>query len=305
MQMPQEPADRRKRISRDEIRATIAAEIGSPVDGIADDDDLIRMGLNSIRMMALAGRWRMGGARITFAELAAHPTVASWHELLSDEIAGIADPSGDRPPETVAAGSEHDPYPLAAMQHAYWIGRCEEQELGGVAAHLYVEFDGQEIDPVRLQAAVTDLVAAHPMLRTRFLPDGRQQTMPEPGRPVFSVVDLRGQSPDIVEAELAKLRHRKTHQRLAVQDAQVIDVTLTLRDQGRSRLHLDVDMLAADAMSYRVLVSDLSAAYRGAVTTVARLQLPSLPHRAHCGPCLVAARPELVAAAVARHARRT
>ena len=262
-----EPADRRKRISRDEIRATIAAEIGSPVDGIADDDDLIRMGLNSIRMMALAGRWRMGGARITFAELAAHPTVASWHELLSDEIAGIADPSGDRPPETVAAGSEHDPYPLAAMQHAYWIGRCEEQELGGVAAHLYVEFDGREIDPVRLQAAVTDLVAAHPMLRTRFLPDGRQQTMPEPGRPVFSVVDLRGQSADIVEAELAKLRHRKTHQRLAVQDAQVIDVTLTLCDQGRSRLHLDVDMLAADAMSYRVLVSDLSAAYRGAVTT--------------------------------------
>ena len=147
MQMPQEPADRRKRISRDEIRATIAAEIGSPVDGIADDDDLIRMGLNSIRMMALAGRWRMGGARITFAELAAHPTVASWHELLSDEIAGIADPSGDRPPETVAAGSEHDPYPLAAMQHAYWIGRCEEQELGGVAAHLYVEFDGPRSIP--------------------------------------------------------------------------------------------------------------------------------------------------------------
>lgn len=99
------------------------------------------------------------------------------------------------------------------------------------------------------------------MLRTRFLPDGTQQTMPRPGGPVFGVVDLRGHSSEKVESTLAELRHRKTHQRLGIDGGQVIDITLTRYDQDRTRLHLDVDMLAGDAMSYRVVVSDLAELY--------------------------------------------
>jgi mycobactin phenyloxazoline synthetase len=250
------------RISRDEIRATIAAQLGSPLTDIADHDDLIRVGLNSIRMMALAGSWRKQGADVTFAELAASPTIESWYGLLSaNEVRGAAEPVADRLTEPVF---EDAPFPLATMQHAYWIGRSDEQELGGVAAHLYVEFDGGTVDPGRLENAVSDLVNAHPMLRTRFLPDGTQQTMPAPARPVFSVVDLRGQTSDMVETALAEIRDRKTHQRLDIEYGQVIDIMLTLCGQTRSRLHLDVDMLAGDAMSYRVLVSDLAELYRGA-----------------------------------------
>ena len=88
------------RINRDEIRATIAAQLGSPVTDIADHDDLIQVGLNSIRMMALAGGWRKQGADVTFAELAASPTIESWHGLLSaNEVRGAAEPVADRPTE--------------------------------------------------------------------------------------------------------------------------------------------------------------------------------------------------------------
>lgn len=247
-------------ISLDEIRSMVAAQLDWPVADIGDHDDLIKMGLNSIRIMAMAGRWRQGGAGITFAELAASPTVDSWHALLNAaEGNGGADPLASRTEPVV----DDAPFPLAPMQHAYWVGRSDGQELGGVAAHLYVEFDGLDIDPARLQRAVSDLVAAHPMLRTRFLPDGTQQTLPEPARPVFSVVDLRGQTGDQTEAALAELRDRKTHQRLEIELGRVIDVTLTRCDGGLCRLHLDVDMLAADAMSYRVLVSDLAELYGG------------------------------------------
>jgi mycobactin phenyloxazoline synthetase len=182
--------DGREWISRDEIRSTVAAQLDCPTTDVADHDDLIQLGLNSIRMMALAGGWRKRGADITFAQLAATPTVDSWYVLLStDQRGDAAEPLVAEPAEPVA---ESDPFPLATMQHAYWIGRSDEQELGGVAAHLYVEFDGKAIDSGRLERAVSDLVTAHPMLRTRFLPDGTQQTMPRPGRPVFAVVDLRG-----------------------------------------------------------------------------------------------------------------
>ncbi|KZS66365.1 Phenyloxazoline synthase MbtB [Mycobacterium pseudokansasii] len=249
------------RISRDAIRATVAAQLGCAAADVADHDNLIQLGLNSIRMMALAGGWRQRGANVTFAQLAASPTIDSWHALLTaDEMGTAAEPVAAQLPVPAA---EETPFPLAPMQHAYWVGRSDEQELGGVAAHLYVEFDGAGIDPGRLERAVSDLVARHPMLRTRFLPDGTQQTMPRPGGPVFGVVDLRGHSPDKLQSTLAELRHGKTHQRLGIEDGQVIDITLTRYDQDRARLHLDVDMLACDAMSYRVVVSDLAELYWG------------------------------------------
>ena len=69
-------------ISRDEIRAAVAAQLGSAVTGIADTDDLIQMGLNSMRMMSLAGGWRKRGSGITFADLAGSPTIERWHALL-------------------------------------------------------------------------------------------------------------------------------------------------------------------------------------------------------------------------------
>ncbi|MFG3617811.1 amino acid adenylation domain-containing protein [Nocardia sp. NPDC047654] len=266
-------------IGLEEIRAAVAGQLGLTAADIADHDDLIQLGLDSIRTMKLAGGWRKRGADINFAQLAASPTVASWHGLLgvNDAAGRSAEPV---PVDTVAplaaADDESAPFPLATMQHAYWIGRSDEQELGGVAAHLYVEFDGGRIDPVRLERAVAELVAAHPMLRTRFLPDGTQQTMTAPGKPVFGVVDLRDRSPEETEAALTELRERKTHQRLAIEDGQAIDITLTLRDPDRSRLHLDVDMLAGDAMSYRVLISDLAELYHGAAVPA-----PGYTYRRH------------------------
>ena len=85
------------------------------------------MGLNSMRLMALAGGWRKRGASITFAELAASPTVDSWHGLLgSVEMRSAAEPAVDQP-----AAPDDSPFPLAAMQHAYWIGRSDGLPIGG------------------------------------------------------------------------------------------------------------------------------------------------------------------------------
>ncbi|MEV0075967.1 amino acid adenylation domain-containing protein [Nocardia neocaledoniensis] len=277
-------------IDRAEIRAAIARQLDLDLADLADATDLIQLGLDSIRTMKLAGGWRKRGIAVNFALLAAHPTVDAWHallngadpeELAADGLAAAADSAAGSSVADAAAAAGGDvnsaaveresvivpddgtPFALAPMQHAYWIGRSEAQELGGVAAHLYVEFDGVGVEPERLERAVEQLLVRHPMLRTRFLSDGTQQTLDRPGRAVFSVADLRADAPEVAERRLAELRTARTHQKMAVQDGQVIDIALTRLADGRTRLHLDVDMLAADAMSYRVLITDLARLYHG------------------------------------------
>ncbi|AKK30174.1 non-ribosomal peptide synthetase [Mycobacterium sp. EPa45] len=232
------------------ITDRIAEILGVDHSDIDPDGDLIAQGLDSIRMMTLAGRWRRAGFDIDFARLAAAPSVRAWAGLLA--TATPADPLSDHPPV------EGEPFPMAPMQHAMWVGRHVDQQLGGVAAHLYVEFDGPALDPERIRGAATQLVGRHPMLRVQFFPDGTQRIGAAPTSFPVEVVDLRA-CPD-VEERLAAIRSAKSRQQL---DGQVFELALTLLPGQRSRLHVDLDMQAADAMSYRALMADLAALYRG------------------------------------------
>ena len=51
-----------------------------------DDDNLIDYGLDSVRMMALAARWRKTHGDIDFVMLAKNPSIDAWWALLSREV---------------------------------------------------------------------------------------------------------------------------------------------------------------------------------------------------------------------------
>ncbi|WNG80212.1 non-ribosomal peptide synthetase [Mycobacterium sp. ITM-2016-00316] len=234
------------------VRSEVAELLGVAPESLDPNADLIASGLDSIRMMSLSGRWRKQGIEVGFAALAANPTVAAWQDLVAEHA-----PAGAVPVAEVAAGDADAPFSLAPIAHAMWVGRHGEQELGGVAAHLYVEFDGAGVDPGQLQQAASKLVARHPMLRQEILPDGTQR-ISDRGLPV-TVYDLRD-APDADE-QLTRIRDDKSHQLL---DNEVLQISLSLLADGRTRLHVDMDMQAADAVSYRNFMADLAAFYRGA-----------------------------------------
>ncbi|MGV0794576.1 non-ribosomal peptide synthetase [Mycolicibacterium sp. XJ1819] len=247
--------------SAETVRAEVAELLGVRPDDIDPDADLIASGLDSIRMMSLSGRWRKQGIDINFAALAESPTVAAWAALVADGSAGAHTAESAHAADP---GDDDTPFPLAPMQHAMWLGRNDDQQLGGVAAHLYVEFDGAGVDPERLRAAAAKLVARHPMLRVEILPDGTQR-IGDRGLPV-TVYDLRELDADTAEQRLQTIRGQKSHQLL---DGDVLELSLSLRPDGRTRLHVDMDMNAADAVSYRKFMADLAVFYRGG-------QLPDL-----------------------------
>ncbi|MET2612279.1 phosphopantetheine-binding protein, partial [Klebsiella pneumoniae] len=50
------------------------------------DENLIDYGLDSVRMMALAARWRKVHGDIDFVMLAKNPTIDAWWALLTREV---------------------------------------------------------------------------------------------------------------------------------------------------------------------------------------------------------------------------
>lgn len=242
----------------DHLHELVAAALGGSADELDDGDDLIMLGLDSLAMIRISAHWRhRTGHDLPLAELSGTPTLRAWKDLVARHAALDPTDTSAAASASPPASDDADPaFALATMQHAYWAGRSSAQPRGGVAAHLYAEFEGTAIDPERLRHAVDALLARHPSLRTRVGVDGRQAVMPSPGVPVFAVVDLREDGD--VEARLNTIRDAKTHQLLDIDQGQLIDVTLTLLPGGRSRLHLDVDMIAADAMSYRTILTDLA-----------------------------------------------
>lgn len=64
------------------LRTDVAEQMELLPSDLADDDDLLLMGLDSVRLMALIGRWRRQGLQPDIAELAETPTLAAWTERL-------------------------------------------------------------------------------------------------------------------------------------------------------------------------------------------------------------------------------
>ncbi|WP_448956187.1 amino acid adenylation domain-containing protein [Labrys neptuniae] len=152
---------------------------------------------------------------------------------------------------------------LTVMQAAYWVGRQSVSAMGGVAAHLYAEFDQHGLDPDRLGRAVIRLGEHHPMLRLCVSSEGLQAIRDE--GLCLQIDDFGDLEPDTVERVLTAKRAAKSHQRLAIELGQVCEFSLSLLPGERCRLHIDTDMIAIDPPSFRLLVEDLARCYEDAV----------------------------------------
>ncbi|SDJ56575.1 yersiniabactin nonribosomal peptide synthetase, partial [Pseudomonas delhiensis] len=238
---------------RQQIRALL------PQGELLDDSaNLIERGLDSLHLMRLVNEWRQAGAQVTFAELIEQPFLEHWLPLLTKTsgipVALLPLPRDEPPPQA--------PFALTDVQHAYWIGRGDEQLLGGVGCHAYLEFDGATLQPRCLATAWQEVQQWHGMLRARFDDEGRQQVL-ERGQSRLRVQDLRQLDEATVQQALVATRERLSHRRLAVERGEVAGLELSLLPTGACRLHFDIDLLVADVHSLHLILRDLATRYRG------------------------------------------
>ena len=249
-------------LTLDALRRNIGALTGTSPADIDEECDLVALGLDSLGVARLASGLRFSGVDVTFEELLERRTLHDWWSLVSARPRVGDDPS--LPMTTVDPAA---PFRLSSMQHAYWMGRHGAHALSG-PSHYYFEFEGPRLDGPRLEAAVWRLIERHAALRTRILDDGRQQVMERGAWSGLRVHDLRGSPSQDAAAWLLQIREQEMSRRLDVEHGVGFDVHLTYVSNDRTHLHVNIDMLVCDALSFRILFTELAAIYSRAASSL-------------------------------------
>lgn len=72
------------------IQHDVADILQVPTSDVETDENLIYLGLDSIRVMTLLEKWRGQGANITFLDLAEKTTIDEWWEIIADSMVSHA-----------------------------------------------------------------------------------------------------------------------------------------------------------------------------------------------------------------------
>jgi aryl carrier-like protein len=70
------------------FRADLAEFLHQRPEEVDLEENPIDAGLDSLRIVTLAERWRSAGAEVSFVELAERTSFAQWWQLLSQRLAG-------------------------------------------------------------------------------------------------------------------------------------------------------------------------------------------------------------------------
>uniref|UniRef100_UPI002F919BD9 condensation domain-containing protein n=1 Tax=Kitasatospora sp. NBC_01519 TaxID=2903576 RepID=UPI002F919BD9 len=256
--------------------------LGQPVRA---DDDFLAAGGHSLLALRLATRLRTAlGVDLTLGDLLTAGTPRALatrvRHLLNDDTA-----APDRLPPLTPAPETGEPFALTGIQQAYWTGRSEDFDLGGVDSHLYTEADLPEVDLERLAAVWRALIARHPMLRAVTTPDGRQQILADVPPYRIHATDLRTAADP--EAQLARMRERLAHPRRDTGTWPLFTIEAALLPGGATRLCLSFDLLIGDALSWQILYREARALYENPAAELPALEVTFADYVAHL-PALAA-----------------
>ncbi|MEV6424514.1 amino acid adenylation domain-containing protein [Streptomyces sp. NPDC051662] len=228
------------------------------LDEVGLDDNFFHLGGDSILSIQLVARARAAGVALTSKDIFRAATVRALAELVDSAAHG----PGDGPASATATTA--GPLPLTPVQHRFFETYRTDPHHYNMSVQLELAPD---TDHNALIRAVTAVLARHEALRTRFTggATGRTQRIaPESEAVPVARRDIFG----VTARELAAVMDRAAAEVQASLDlAEGPLARAVLFDGGAGsvpRLLLVAHHLVTDAVSLRVLLADLDAAYRQA-----------------------------------------
>ncbi|MFZ6874495.1 amino acid adenylation domain-containing protein [Undibacterium sp. Di27W] len=239
--------------------------------GVADlhgDDDFFDLGGDSLIAVRLIERVRHGmNAHVALSDL----FDASSLSAFAERVAKAAPYEDSLPPLLPDAAARYAPFPLTDVQQAYWIGRDESFELGGVSTHLYAEIEVEDLAIADLERGWQQVVARHDMLRAVINADGMQQVVQDLPAYQLASHDLRAANASEVSEWLEITRLELSHEVFDTARWPLFTVRAAQMTDSRVRLFISLDNLVCDGRSMRTLLAEWSQFARDPA-----LQLPPL-----------------------------
>jgi pyochelin synthetase len=170
-------------------------------------------------------------------------------------------------------GKRYQSFPLNEVQHAYWIGRSAQIELGLVSTHMYYELECTALDSARLASSFRAVLQRHDMLRAVIDANGQQRVLESVPAYEIKVSDLAAASPEQRECELLRLRSEMSHQVFPCDQWPLFEIRLMQISAEHSRLCVSWDFLMVDAWSLMLIFQQWFGFYRDPAYQVAAPEL--------------------------------
>ncbi|MHC6227397.1 SDR family oxidoreductase [Pseudomonas sp. X10] len=231
---------------------------------LASRQDLMQLGLDSLLFLELSSSiQRELGVRLDAERAYRDLSIQGLANLLLDAAPTAA--TGQTFELQADPAARHEPFPLTPIQHAYWLGRTDLIDYGGVACHVLFEWDKAlaTFDLTRFEQAWNALIARHDMLRMVVDSDGRQRILEDTPWYQLPRTDLRGLAPQVREQRLTQIREQMSYRVLPTDRWPLFEVSISELDDGMCRLHMNLDLLLFDVQSFKVMMDDLARAYAG------------------------------------------
>jgi amino acid adenylation domain-containing protein len=261
----------------DLVRGTVAAVFGyDGRDAVGADDNLLRLGLDSLTALELRNHLTAAtGRRLPTTLAFDHPSPRLITEFLLG-LPELEEPAGPSLRE-VAALRGTEPEPLSFHQQRLWS--LDKMVPGIPAYNVALEFtlDGA-LRPDLLSDAVDRTVARHEVLRTSFpVLDGepRQEIAPELRIPL-PVVDLCDLPEDERDAEFDRIAGQEARHVFDLATGPLVRMLLVRLGPGRHRLILVMHHIITDAWSGYLMLREILTSYQ-ALTAGEPVVLPDLP----------------------------
>ncbi len=202
-----------------------------------------------------------GGLSISFREqIKAHK--ADLITFLSTQQASseIENSTESLPQITPDPEAAFEPFPLSAIQQAYWLGRQSHLDLGNVATQVYQEWSVVDLDIERLNLAWQKVMARHAILRTIVKEDGQQQVLASVPDYQLSVHELPLLDADATAQALSNIRDEINGHIHQAGDWPLFDARIT-KLTDTTHLHFCMDMLIVDSWSIELVIKDWQTFY--------------------------------------------
>ncbi|MCH5454748.1 amino acid adenylation domain-containing protein, partial [Bacillus toyonensis] len=182
------------------------------------------------------------------------PTQLSLNKETDSSFASIY------PEASLDSENVNRPFPLTDIQMAYFLGRNEEFEMGGVATHVYTEVE-TVFDMERFNKSLNKVIRRHPMLRAIILPGGEQSILKDVPEYKIEIVDIRHLNEDEKQQCIKQERNLMSHHVFETDQWPLFKFKAYRISDDKHLLCMGRDLLIADAASMDIIGSDLMSYY--------------------------------------------